>query len=415
MSIINWTQYRPALRVNNFRGTYIELPAFEVTTGIVWKGASEVVLQYNYSAPGLFVVLRKPTKPTGVNYGLCIRYRVGDTVYRYKLWEDDAFVLSGDAAPLYNGQVIKANFVLEIWSFDGLTEVSQATPIDITSSIRNNITDLNDRGTELLALGAEFSDLSNIGSAEFDTTNLLVRFATNTNLSETGGFANTWGDYYNNSKILNPFGGQITYTLDAGINNLPTLEFNQPTAGMTGGIATGLGAPLRGIIAVVKQIVWSDDTDLFDFVESAGATTVTSLKQRGTTPFLRVDDGGALQVSSNALAVGDWKVLVWYIDLVESDYKSVIEVYDLATGDVEDRTSVSVGAFPSVPLFNELVLGKYGGNTAGYRLADLSLFSSLTPAVVQSNANYLASVYGSTAAFSFPISFNTGSAWLDNA
>jgi len=154
----NWLTFTPATQVG-YRRAYIDLPAFSYT-GLSWAGGSECVAQFNFSASQNFILLNRPTKPTNVNYGLCIRYRVGDTVYRYKLWTDTNFVLNDDVAPLYNGQIIKKNFVLEVWNLNGQTTASQTTAIRMISSVRSVPTDITVSSDYALATGTEFTNLS---------------------------------------------------------------------------------------------------------------------------------------------------------------------------------------------------------------------------------------------------------------
>ena len=153
----NWLTFTPAAQVG-YRRAYIDLPAFSYT-GLSWAGGSECVAQFNFSASQNFILLNRPTKPTNVNYGLCIRYRVGDTVYRYKLWTDTNFVLNDDVTPLYNGQIIKKNFVLEVWNLNGQTTASQTTAIRMISSVRSVPTDITVSSDYALATGAEFTNL----------------------------------------------------------------------------------------------------------------------------------------------------------------------------------------------------------------------------------------------------------------
>jgi hypothetical protein len=77
------------------------------------------VRQYTYAASGSFALLGLPLKPAfetpEVSFTPCIKYRVGSTVYRYRLWETDLDAASGIIAPLYSGELIRANFCIEIW------------------------------------------------------------------------------------------------------------------------------------------------------------------------------------------------------------------------------------------------------------------------------------------------------------
>ena len=158
-SLTDWLTFVPAGVVRTQKA-YIDLPAFSYSSQGTAGDASVIVAQFNFSASRDFYLLTRPTKPTGVSYGLCIRYRIGETVYRYKLWEDDAFVLS-NATPLYNKQLIKKNFVLEIWNFAGQASVNLSA-IRMITSVRSAPTDFRAIADYALAIGAEFTDLQNV-------------------------------------------------------------------------------------------------------------------------------------------------------------------------------------------------------------------------------------------------------------
>lgn len=124
----------PIIKVNS----YVVIPAFNYA-GIGWKGASEVVTQFCYSATKNFVLKRLPIKPTGVNYCPVIRYRIGYQTFRYKLWQD---VSEGLPEMLYAGEVIKKNFVIEIWNTQNSETVSNVAAITLLLSIRSFPEDL---------------------------------------------------------------------------------------------------------------------------------------------------------------------------------------------------------------------------------------------------------------------------------
>lgn len=127
MSINNdfWQQTRKAHAIDKAKG-YFTLPAFALPTQ-VWRGSSEIIGQFNCSASKNFTISALPVKPViadYIPYILCIKYRIGGTVYRYKVWSldtiDNGATILKDTllgVDFYNGQVIKKNFVLEIWSF----------------------------------------------------------------------------------------------------------------------------------------------------------------------------------------------------------------------------------------------------------------------------------------------------------
>jgi hypothetical protein len=162
-SILDWLTVRPVTRSDRYF-SYIVLPAFAIL-GVTWKGASEVIRQWGYSANRNFALRRKPTKPDDSNYMLCIRYREDDEVTRYRLWNDDAFGGSDEIFPLYSGQRIRANFVLEAWNLEDETTCDNPAALYLQTGIMTRVTDFSstpadveeDAGTEVSA--ALFSTL----------------------------------------------------------------------------------------------------------------------------------------------------------------------------------------------------------------------------------------------------------------
>jgi len=156
--VLDWVSRTPVTPLD-LEGSFIELPAFSHTLELdvvdsTWHGASELITQFNYSASKNFVIPDLPEKPFEANYVLCIRYRIDQTVFRYKLWDDDASILG---ATLYDGEIIKKNFVLEVWSLkspysDKLAQspVEQGEPIQIPLSIRRIVTDFSRTPSEYL-------------------------------------------------------------------------------------------------------------------------------------------------------------------------------------------------------------------------------------------------------------------------
>lgn len=108
----------------------IVLPAFNYT-GLVWKGASQLIAQFNLSLSNNFTI---PTLPSGAgrDFCLCIRHRIGTTPFRYKLWSDVGEILY--TPQQYISAIIKKNFTLEVWSTPAST-ASLATPLSIATSI----------------------------------------------------------------------------------------------------------------------------------------------------------------------------------------------------------------------------------------------------------------------------------------
>ncbi len=133
-----------------------------------WSGASQRITQWNYASTNNFVLTELPEPPADSDFCLCIAYRVGDDVYRYKLWEGIGEVLN---APLYTNQVIKKFFTLEVWSTASSDEVNLGTAIQLTSSIRAVMTDVTDT-FEVVAGVEAANQLYQTPTVTVDTTNL---------------------------------------------------------------------------------------------------------------------------------------------------------------------------------------------------------------------------------------------------
>lgn len=68
----------------------------------------------------------QPVYPSGV-ITITIRYRVGNVVTRYKLYESTTLKRTIVFCPWYTGQLILSNFVIEIWQIDRPTHLSIVT------------------------------------------------------------------------------------------------------------------------------------------------------------------------------------------------------------------------------------------------------------------------------------------------
>lgn len=81
-----------------------------------WAGASTILAQYSISNDYWFS-FKTPIRAFGENFVLAIRYydAENDVIVRYKLWEDVDEILF---YPVYAGERIGLNAVLEVWSVD---------------------------------------------------------------------------------------------------------------------------------------------------------------------------------------------------------------------------------------------------------------------------------------------------------
>ncbi len=141
-----WQTSRPVVPIDKQRA-YITLPAFSST--FVWRGVPTIVLEYQYAATNNFTLTGVlPSKPVDANFTLCIKYRVDSEVFRFKLWSTEGQLTD---TPLYNGEVIKKNFTLEVWSRGDDSPVVLSSSTNFHLSIRKVRETLNLGSTYLNA------------------------------------------------------------------------------------------------------------------------------------------------------------------------------------------------------------------------------------------------------------------------
>ena len=142
MAQLNFETILPAVAITKTNG-YAVIPAFDYLAP-VWNGASQIVTQFNYSADKNFVLRETPIKPHPYplpNYVPVIRYRIGAVATRYKLWAFADEILQ--EVPYYKGQVIKKNFVIEIWSAQNQERVTNLVDWNLYLSIRRTPVDMS--------------------------------------------------------------------------------------------------------------------------------------------------------------------------------------------------------------------------------------------------------------------------------
>lgn len=96
--------------------SYLTIPQFSLPR-LDWIGASVICCQLNYTLPWTFRLSGWKSLSAvdpALNFSICIRYRIGHTVYRYRL-----FQAPGETSlyvPDYAGELIYPHFSLECWS-----------------------------------------------------------------------------------------------------------------------------------------------------------------------------------------------------------------------------------------------------------------------------------------------------------
>lgn len=281
--ILNFKTIRKATPCE-YIGGYISVPSFSYT-GPIWKGASETVTQFNYSADRNFVLKTRPVQPSGANFCPVIKYRVGYTVYRYKLWQDVGEHL---AVPLYTGQVIKKNFVIEIWNTENANEVSsdgfnielglrKVPDTDYSSLAGYNIDD--DPGIITPAMM-----ISN--TQALPATGLLSRYT-----AEGWTLSSNLEDQYGNYDLTingNPAIVGVKVNPNASGGNFNPISFGIGDYFEGPSAFAGLGDPIV-IVALINQFDWNANEFLIG--TTPGGIGSAAIVQRTTSPKLAINNG----------------------------------------------------------------------------------------------------------------------------
>jgi len=140
----DWLSVKPA-PVRDWEYGYIDIPAFTDADAHGDMGASVILSQWNYIIGKSFQLLDLPVQEVADSVGLAVRERLSDgTVRRYKLTNNDLFTIQD---PLYNGEVLGSNCVIEAWTLKGQVSVVNTTVKKLRTSIRrqppvfNTVTD----------------------------------------------------------------------------------------------------------------------------------------------------------------------------------------------------------------------------------------------------------------------------------
>lgn len=412
-TVTNWLSFSPANAVGKKRA-YIDLPAFSVT-GLTWKNASEIVLQYNFSASTSFILLNRPTTPSGANFGLCIRYRVGATVFRYKLWDSASFLLN---VPLYNREIIKKNFVLEIWSYgedggSGETTAINTSAVRMITGVRTVPTDWRtDSADYALAVGGEFSALANTNVVPALVTENLVghydaalnhvefdfsdKVQTMLNLSATptlGNLTQATAGFRPSHSFISP---------PTPLLNYPTVLFDGVDDVLTSVNAANFPNGLSVfIIGTLKS--WIADGMILTFLDTATRLYANGAGPSGTQKFRHnaFTSSGFIP----AAALNEVTVIELFIGAVNGAtfWKTLTDGVDEAHGSTAPvEGTLSVGA------------DSFGGNPSELQLAEMLVYNApVTLAGRTLIRQYLEAKY--FGAIPMPLTFNSGSAWLDNS
>ena len=411
---VDWLTFRAATAIAKTR-TYVQLPTF--THACTWLGASEIITQFNFSASKNFVLRNRPTKPTGVNYCLCIRYRVGDAVYRWKLWQDAGEVLN---VPLYNGEIIKKHFVLEIWNVKDGTTVSSASAINIITSVVSVPTNFRDLSSTALATGVEYTKASIAISITPktlpNTSELAARWETDSGVTVNGSNEIlSWTDSVGGFNLVpDPFYNKPTLvSSDAGVNNKPVTQHDviQPLG------VTGIVLPLIHAFIILRQRTWGSDRNIFSFDTGGFKQVYAMQKNGGATP--------AIEMLHSSGAIGD----LAQVPVGVSATFRVIEIVQVFNTSVVvntrslDGTALETVNLLASPLLTGMDAFSFARPEAGYGSggARLNVAAAIIYNTLQQSSDvtrvfeFINEKYGGAEqGFSFPATVGVGNAWYSN-
>lgn len=388
--------------------TYISIPAFNKTAP-TWVGASTSALQYNFTASRNFFLTQQFTKPSNTNFMLCIRYRVGSITTRYKLWTDPLFKGQDSQFPLYMNQLIKKNFVIEVWSLEGEATCYNPVEIKLTTGIRTLVSDL--LSSVLTALGGvEFTNFGNQTAAQgLPTTNLINRWTAES--FNSGDPVTDWTSTHGALDVLtvssgtvscdNTASGGLTPTTSNYLNfstsalmSCDSTDWNQ-TAVLNGSANFWFVMRQRSFTTAKKLVTWYDTV--------SGSNLIYSFRAITPTPNVRISElANAVNSTADSRLVLDTFFIVWLVPDATGD--SLLQI-----GDILDLKSaaLNLGALTN---YTSFALGDSAVN-APISFAEVLVYGTIQPSY-ESIFMYLKQKY--FGAIPWPITYHADVAWLDN-
>ncbi len=367
-----------------------------------WAGASVIIAQYNFSSTKNFVLEDLPEAPDEANFCLCIRYRVGDTVYRYKLWEGVGEVLN---APLYSGEVIRKNFVLEIWTVENINQAELEAEITLVSSIlklQSLDEDDNDEDeTYEDAIGVQFLNLLNEETTN-DVSGLAAwyRFESSNVTMDDLGYVTALKRYLPDTSVSGTFSGnsQLSMAGSLGSYMFPLFGDGKIWNATFNGSLSSLPRSLFFVCA--SSYAGADAADLF--------IEVGNVK-------ISIDNSDNLTVVVNGTVTStlvNFSTLGWVLIDVAQTIDSGTVVNATIAFNKLDGTSYQTEQFSidaAISLYAELRIAE-ASPVGNIYIGDIILFDT-APETITPYYNELGRLYGYLAT---PLTFNEGVQWLDN-
>lgn len=389
---LDWVSVRSALPINTVGGQ-VTVPAFDYAC--VWHDASEIVVQYGFSSSRNFIVPRSPRKPTGANYVLCIRYRIGNLVTRFAFWTDDNAVMPN--IPLYDGEVIPKNFVIEVWNLNGQTTVSNTSSTVVGLSLRKIVTDFSIApadydDSEPTIIPASSISVSLVAGPSLPT-GIYVHYDSANIVTNP---VSSWPDSSGNAKNLTQATGAFQPTLLAvnpGAGSFSAVDFD----GVNDFLKTGAISKDATLYFVINQKSWTALDTILSFLASG----TRRIRQVGDQPTLGyVASGTSPLFTVSDLPIGTWGILTVQLS-VAGPNTIQIGAFTAASGATGQLSVLAVGA------------DNDGSNAAAIQLLEIIGYDALHDAATQLQVRqYLANKYFGGGPL--PMVFGANNQWLDN-
>jgi hypothetical protein len=306
---------------------------------------------------------------------------------------------------MYEGQIIKKNFVLECWSLKDATTCVNVSPINIITSIVSIPTNFRSLSSTALATGTEipYTAVSLAFTTE-STTNYAPSHRWRADL-----FDNSLG-WIPTTPNSGPFGydifnsGSSTQVNDANINNKPT-------------VVTSANHSLRNLVLTATDIVaiyfvfqqtnWNNGNIVYD----CNSFRITQSGSNGNLLATWKDDGSTTCTINVPVSNTNY----YLVALIRSSGSSMIAYYNLSGGGAVAFNSVAT-ALTTFDVNNSYI-GRYNGITSSsvVRFAELMMFTFADIIAGKSFglANYILSRYVEQY-LTLNATIPTGNAWLDN-
>lgn len=412
MPTLNFATIKPAQRAE-WQQSFIQIPVFSYLNASVWQGNSKVITQFNYSTTKNFTIKALPTKPTTPTFCPVIRYRVGNISYRYKLWFG---VGEGINCPPYRGEVIKKNFVIEIWDVNGQTSLVNTAAINIPLSIRRvpttSFADILTPYEE--ASSSEVSQQASIGPniSAPPSTGMAIWYKSDADVIQGGGLVSQWNDQSGNGRHLTSAGvNRPSYTAagDFGEVHAPLIDFS----GVKAMIWAGTNFNLANLFIAVAQKSWTLNNIIF----SSGGGAITVRQGTSGTSIQGLYGAANQKLPGTVNTFGQTFEL--YADI--NSLKAALPYLYINI----DPLGASINPSSSIP--TQVVIQSVGGSftigdtgsAADVTIVEIIGYSSpLSLADELLTLQYLANRYRKggvfPGGFGIPIQFNNNIQWLDN-